>query len=219
VFVRPGRRFPRVALLLAAGVLPGLAVLGAAALFIQEARWQAAQALAQAAAAQQAADAQREAEAIRKVDRAFAEAFAAVEAAEARRADLAELQNLGESVLLCEREAEAARGRLKVAWARIDQASITHRQQKLDLGNNAKDLVARQGEPKDLEEKQRTEICDLKRDARCWAEEMTRRVEKLRNAKAQARAKAQAILDRHPGWDANPPPGAAEPLRGLGLLP
>jgi hypothetical protein len=48
---------------------------------------------------------------------------------------------------------------------------------------------------------------------------MTRRVEKLRNAKAEARGKAQEILDRHPGWAANPPAAAVESLRQLGLLP
>jgi hypothetical protein len=62
-------------------------------------------------------------------------------------------------------------------------------------------------------------MCRLKTGAKCCAEEMTRRVEKLRNARTEARAKGQAILDRHPGWAANPPAGAVEPLRRLGLLP
>jgi hypothetical protein len=130
-------------------------------------------------------------------------------------ADLAELKNLAESVRLCEAEADAARGRLKAAWARIDRNSKTHREQNLALENNVKDL----GEAKELEERQRAEMCQLKRDAKCCAEEMTRRVKELRHAKAEARAKAQVILDRHPCWATNPPAGAVEPLRQLGLLP
>jgi hypothetical protein len=230
LFLRPGRHFPWAALLLVAGALLALVALGAGLML--EARRQARQqALAAAfaqAAAQQAAAAQWAA-AAQEAAAARAEALAAVVAAEAlRRAEvppalddkaaLAELQKLAESVRLCEAEADAARGRLKADWAQIDQPSKTHREPKLDLENNVKDLGARQEEMKEREERQRAEMCRLKTDARCCAEEMTRRVEKFRNAKAQARAKGQAILDRHHGWAANPPAAAVEPLRQLGLL-
>jgi hypothetical protein len=103
------------------------------------------------------------------------------------------LLKLAESVRLCEAEADATRGRLKAAWAQIDQAGKTHRERKLDLENQGKDLGARQEEMKEREERQRAEMCRLKTDAKCCAEEMTRRVEKLHNARAQARANGQEI--------------------------